>query len=97
MLRAAFTPTTFKVENVGEVHEEESLFRILVVSEEFKGIKSWGLRQKKFNDAITAGASMKIDLTTLWGVPLTKDEFEGNASVPVQCCQVPGGIGVWDC
>ena len=112
-LRAAYTPTYLRIENTGEVHKDESEFRLLVVSKAFEDLKGtrrkpggrepesmdWMLRWRKVLDTIEAAfiAHKKdIDVSTLYPVPLTPAEWDGEATVPVEPSQVGElGIGAW--
>ena len=112
-LRAAYTPTYLRIENTGEVHKDESEFRLLIVSKAFEDLKGtrrkpggrepesmdWMLRWRKVLDTIEAAfiAHKKdIDVSTLYPVPLTPAEWDGEATVPVEPSQVGElGIGAW--
>ena len=112
-LRAAYVPTYLRIENTGDVHKDESEFRLLIVSKAFEDLKGtrrkpggrepesmdWMLRWRKVLDTIEAAfiAHKKdIDVSTLYPVPLTPAEWDGEATVPVEPSQVGElGIGAW--
>ena len=98
-----------KIENTGAVWADESEFRILVVSKAFESLEGtrkkpggaepesmgWLLRQRKVLATIEA-AGEGIDRASLYPVPLTPAEWDGEATVPVEPSAVGElGIGAW--
>lgn len=94
-LKVRFLPPSdgIHVRDVGR-DEKDQDFRVLVVSRAFENVTPFGKRQRLVMDAIGEETKGRINASALWVAALTVKEWEGDATVPAQCCDFADRLGL---